>query len=79
MSTPIPVRLDDELCKILEEQARRREIGISTLLRDILTNAAREVMRGRIRDGSEAVARFVASSPEAQEFFEFWGAPRTQM
>jgi hypothetical protein len=79
MSAPISIRLDDDMREILEAEAKRREIGLSTLLREIAGNAAKEVRRQRIREGSEAVAKYVAGSPEAQEFFEFWGTPRMEL
>lgn len=75
MGTPISIRLDDKVRDELEAQARARRIGLSTLLREIATEAARQAKRKRIREQSEAVGRYVATHPEAREFFEFWGAP----
>lgn len=77
MSAPISVRLDPAGQEQLEAEAKRRQIGLSRLLRQI-ADAARDVKRKRIREQSEAVARYVAASPEAQEFFEFWGTPRSE-
>jgi hypothetical protein len=79
MSAPISIRLDDDMREILEAEAKRREIGLSTLLREIAGKTAKEFRRQRIREGSEAVAKYVAGSPEAQEFFEFWGTPRMEL
>ena len=76
MGAPISVRLDDKVREELEAQARARNIGLSTLLRDIATEAARQAKRRRIREQSEAVGRYVANYPEAKEFYEFWGTPR---
>jgi len=76
MTAPISVRLDDDVRKELEAQARARNIGLSTLLREIAKEAARQAKRKRIREQSERVAKYVASNPEAKEFFEFWGTPR---
>lgn len=78
MGAPISVRLDAEVQKTLEDEARRRQIGLSKLLRQIAADAAWEVKRKRIREQSEAVAKYIASSPEAQEFFEDWGTPRSE-
>jgi hypothetical protein len=78
MSAPISIRLDDEVRQTLESEAQSRQIGLSTLLRQIATEAARQVKRKRIREQSEAVGRYVASSPEAAEFCEFWGTPRQE-
>lgn len=76
MGVPISIRLDDEVRDELEAQARSRGIGLATLLRDLATEAARESRRARIRAESEAVGRYVASSPEARAFYEDWGTPR---
>jgi hypothetical protein len=76
MSAPVSIRLDDEVRKTLEAEARARNIGLATLLRQIATEAARQARRKRIREQSEAVGRYVASCPEAKEFYEFWGTPR---
>lgn len=78
MSAPISVRLDDATRELLEKEARERNIGLSALLREIATGAAREARRRRIREASEAVGRYVANNPEAKEFYEFWGTPRVQ-
>ncbi len=79
MAAPISIRLDDEVRKELESEARARNIGLATLLRQIAAEAAREVRRKRIRAQSEAVGRYVASHPEAKEFYEFWGTPRMEL
>lgn len=78
MGAPISVRLDPAVQEELEAEAKRRQIGLPKLLRQIAADAARDVRRKRIREQSEAVARYVAGSPEAQEFFEFWGTPRSE-
>jgi predicted transcriptional regulator len=76
MSAPVSIRLDDDVRKTLEAEARARNIGLATLLRQIAAEAARQAKRKRIREQSEAVGKYVASSPEAAEFYEFWGTPR---
>ncbi len=78
MAAPISIRLDDEVRETLEAEARSRNIGLATLLRQIAAEAARQVKRKRIREQSEAVGRHVASSPEAKEFCELWGTPRME-
>lgn len=78
MSAPISVRLDDATRELLEKEARERKIGLSALLREIVGKAAKDARRRRIREASEAVGRYVASNPEAREFYEFWGTPRTE-
>jgi hypothetical protein len=78
MASPISIRLDEQVREELEAQARARNIGLATLLRQIATEAARQAKRKRIREQSEAVGRYVASNPEAQEFYEFWGTPRVE-
>ncbi|HLY44951.1 MAG TPA: hypothetical protein VKQ73_05185 [Stellaceae bacterium] len=78
MSAPISIRLDDQVRAELEAEARARRIGLATLLREIASDAARQVRRKRIREQTAAVGRYVASHPEAKEFFEFWGTPRIE-
>jgi hypothetical protein len=78
MTAPISVRLDDQVRQTLEAEARSRQIGLSTLLRQIATEAARQVRRKKIREQTEAVGRYIATSPEAAEFAEFWGTPRQE-
>jgi hypothetical protein len=78
MPSRISVRIDDAVRQILEAEAGSRNIRLSTLLNEIATQAARQIKRRRIREQSEAVGRYVASSPEAAEFLEFWGTPRME-
>jgi predicted transcriptional regulator len=78
MAAPISIRLDDEVRETLQAEARARNIGLATLLRQIAKDAARQVKRKRIREQSEAVGRYVASNPEAREFCKFWGTPRME-
>ena len=73
MSAPISVRLDDSTRELLEREARERKIGLSALLREIATEAAKEARKRRIRKQTQALAEYIASNPEAKEFFEFWG------
>jgi hypothetical protein len=78
MTAPISIRLDDEVRQTLEAEARSRNIGLATLLRQIAAEAARQVRRQRIREQTEAVGRYIANNPEAKEFAEFWGTPRQE-
>ena len=41
MSAPVSIRLDDEVRETLEAEARSRNIGLATLLRQIAAEAAR--------------------------------------
>nr|WP_294508195.1 hypothetical protein [uncultured Rhodopila sp.] len=77
MSAPISVRLDDGVQATLEAEAKNRGIGLATYLRQLATDAAREVRRNAIRAHSEAVACHIAENPEARDFAEFWGTPRS--
>jgi 5-formyltetrahydrofolate cyclo-ligase len=79
MAMPISVRLDDEVRQTLEDEARARHIGLSAYLRQVATEEARRLRRERIRQQSKAVAEYVASSKEAQEFYEDWGTPRSEV
>jgi hypothetical protein len=78
MSAPISVRLDDDVRATLEAEASTRGIGLATLLRQLASDAARDVRQKRIRAASEAVARRIAESPEAREFVKSWTTPDWQ-
>ena len=78
MTAPVSIRLDDEVRQTLEAEARSRNIGLATLLRQIAKEAARQVKHKRIREQTASVGRYVANSPEAAEFCEFWGTPRQE-
>jgi mRNA interferase MazF len=68
MTAPISIRLDDKVRE--EAQARARNIGLSSLFREIATEAARQAKRKRIREQTEAVGKYVATHPEAQEVYK---------
>jgi len=79
MSSPVSVRLDDTTRELLEREARERNIGLSALLRQIVTDAAKEARRRRIREQTKAVAEYIAGNPDARDFAEFWGTPRAEL
>jgi 5-formyltetrahydrofolate cyclo-ligase len=79
MSAPISVRLDDTTRELLRREAHERKIGLSALAREMLTEAAKEARRRRTRAQTKAVAEYIKSNPEAQEFFEFWGTPMAEL
>ena len=78
MPVPISIRLDEDVRAALNEEARARGVGLSTYLRELATDAARELRRERIRRQSRAVGEHAARSPEATEFYEAWGTPRAE-
>ena len=78
MTAPISVRLDDAVRAELEAEAKTRGIGLATYLRQLASDAARDVRSKRIRAQSEVVGRYIAENPEAREFVEFWGTPRSE-
>jgi uncharacterized protein (DUF1778 family) len=75
MTAPISIRLDSDVREILESEARARGTGLSSYLRQLATDAARDVRRAKIRAESEAVARHVVASSDARAFVEDWGTP----
>jgi len=79
MSAPISIRLDDATRDLLEREARERDMGLSALIREIATEAAKEARRRRIRGQMQAVADHIANSPEAAEFMREWGTPRAKL
>ena len=76
MPAPISVRLDDEVRRTLEIEARSRRMGLSAFLRQIATEAAEQLRRDRIKQQSRAVGDYIAQSAEAADFYEDWGTPR---
>ena len=75
MAHPVSVRLDDDIQATLEDAAKERGVGLSTYLREIAAREARRLRRERIRAQSLAVGDYVASSPEASEFYADWAIP----
>jgi GNAT superfamily N-acetyltransferase len=78
MSAPISIRLDAEVQKTLEAEAKAQGIGLASYLRQLAAKAARDVRRARTRAGSLAVARHVAENQAARDFVEDWGTPDTE-
>jgi hypothetical protein len=76
--THIPIDLDEDLRRILEAEADSRGVSLDALVSELVTEAARQLRRKRIREQSEAVGRYLESNPEAKEFYEFWGMPRAE-
>ncbi len=79
MGAPISIRLDDDVRDELEAQARQNGVGLSTLLREVATRAARDARRARIREASARVAAHVAGSSEGRRFYEDWGTPHADV
>jgi len=79
MGAPISIRLDDDVRDELETQARSRGIGLATLLRDLAAEAARQARRARIRQASATVGARVATSADAQAFYDEWGTARADI
>lgn len=75
MGRPVSVRLDDEVQATLEAAATSRGICLSTLLREIADKEALRIRRERIRAQSRALAERIASSAEAQAFYDDWSRP----
>jgi predicted transcriptional regulator len=79
MSMPISVRLDDAVRAELEKTAQEEGKPLSALIRDALTDFARDMRRARIRSASAAVAEHAATDPEARAFLTDWGTPTTHV
>ncbi len=75
MLAPISVRLAPDVRETLEAEAKAQGIGLASYLRQLAAKAARDVRRARIRADSAAVARHVATNPDAREFMADWGTP----
>lgn len=79
MPMPMSIRLDDAVRAELELTAKETGKSVSVLVRDALTEAAREMRRARMRKAGEAVAAHVSADPEARAFFEDWGTPTSDV
>lgn len=79
MSAIVSIRLDDAARAMLETEAKERHLGLSAAIRELACEAAKEAKRKRIRQQTAALAERIANSPEAREFFEFWGTPRLEI
>jgi hypothetical protein len=77
MSSPVSVRLDDQIQATLEAAAKEKGIGLSTYLRDLASEEARRIRKARIRAQSESVGQYAASSTEGAAFYADWGTPPT--
>jgi uncharacterized protein (DUF1778 family) len=75
---PISVRLDPEVRAVLEDEAAARGTGLSSLLRELAAQAARDIRRARIRAQSAAVGAHAAHDPEAGAFYSDWGNTRPE-
>ncbi|MGH7084549.1 MAG: hypothetical protein ACREFN_06105 [Acetobacteraceae bacterium] len=69
--------MNDDVRRELEADARSRGIGLATLVRDLVTEAAREARRVRIREASAAGGAHAAVSREGREFYVDWGTPES--
>src|SRR6266496_1752354 len=74
----ILINLDEDLRRTLQAEADTRGVSLDALVSELVTEAARQLRRKRIREQTEAVGRYIASNPEAKEFYEFWGTPRAE-
>lgn len=75
---PISVRLDPDVRAVLEDEAAARGTGLSSLLRELAAQAARDIRRARIRAQSAAVGAHVAHDREASAFYSDWGNTRPE-
>jgi len=76
MGVPTSIRLDDDVHDELEAQVRARGVGLSTLVRELATTAAREARRVRIREASAGIKCHILTLPDARAFYEGWSMPR---
>ncbi|MDO9710222.1 hypothetical protein [Paracraurococcus lichenis] len=79
MAAPLSIRLDDDVLGTLDGAAKARGIGLATYLRELATAEARRIRRERIREQSRQVAEYLATSPEARQFYEDWGTPTARV
>ncbi len=75
MSKQLSIRLDDDVHRELEGDAKGKGVGLATYLRDLATVHAKEIRRARIRAESRRVGEIYRTSNEARELYDTWGAP----
>jgi len=75
MANPISVRLDDDVRKILEEDAADQHIGLGTYLRKLATAHAEAVWKASVRAESERIGELYAVDPKVRAFYDEIGTP----
>ncbi len=75
MDAHVDIDLDDDVRRLLEEEALKRGTGLATLLDDLAVYAAKELRRQRIRAENEKITGSVRSSSQSCDFYEFWARP----
>ncbi len=75
MSKQLSIRLDDDVHRELEAEARGHGVGLATYLRDLAAAHAKQVRRARIREESRRVGQLYHARNEAHELYDTWGTP----
>jgi rubrerythrin len=65
MAETISVRFDDRTRRILEDEASRRGVGISTFVRQLAEAELKRVRRAAFHAEAEALAAYIAQHPTA--------------
>lgn len=78
MSGTITIRLGADDRRVLEEAARERGQGVSTLMRDLAEAEARRLRRAAIRAEGQRVVDYVARTPSAREELRELGTPQAE-
>lgn len=73
MIAPVSICLESDIKELLEDEARQHQMGLSSYLRQLATEAAVRVRRERILRQSAQVGDYVQESPQARGFYEDWG------
>ncbi|HKM63039.1 MAG TPA: hypothetical protein VJY39_11170 [Acidisphaera sp.] len=79
MTKELTIRLSKTLREALEWKAQSLGVTLDTLVTKVVNQAAEDTFRERVRTEVAKLAEHLASSPEAREFFEFWGTPDWDM
>ncbi len=75
MSKQLSIRLDDDVHRELEADAREHGVGLATYLRDLAAAHAKEIRRTRVRQESRRVGALYRTQNEARELYDTWGSP----
>jgi hypothetical protein len=78
MSSTITIRLGADDRRVLEDEARERGQGISTLMRDLAEAEARRLRRVAIRAEGQRVIDYVARTAAAREELRELGTPQAE-
>ena len=73
-SSPVSLRLDDDVRAVLERDARAHGVGLATYLRNLATEQAKQLRKAAVREQSRALGERARSSTGVAEFYDDSGS-----